>query len=97
MLLIVHQCLLMTLSRKIIVFKPTLQTTNKFYFLTEYLDDLKKSIYFDKSFYSKFLVKFHVSAPNVTLLFTIELYINFVFSYLSVAKFTIQQCCCSTS
>ena len=32
MLLIVYQCFLMTLSRKIIVFKPTLQTTNKFFF-----------------------------------------------------------------
>ena len=31
MLLIVHQCFLMTISRKIIVFKPTLQTTNKFF------------------------------------------------------------------
>ena len=31
MLLIVHQCFLMTLSRKIIVFKQTLQTTNKFF------------------------------------------------------------------
>ena len=31
MLLIVQQCFLMTLSRKIIVFKPTLQTTNKFF------------------------------------------------------------------
>ena len=32
MLLIVHQCFLMTLSPKLIVFKPTLQTTNKFFF-----------------------------------------------------------------
>ena len=32
MLLIVRQYFLMTLSRKIIVFKPTLQTTNKFVF-----------------------------------------------------------------
>ena len=32
MLLIVLQCFLMTLLRKIIVFKPTLQTTNKFFF-----------------------------------------------------------------
>ena len=31
-MLIVHQCFLMTLSRKIIVFKPTLQTTNMFFF-----------------------------------------------------------------
>ena len=31
MLLIVHQCFLMTLSCKIIVFKLTLQTTNKFF------------------------------------------------------------------
>ena len=31
MLLIVHQFFLMTLSRTIIVFKPTLQTTNKFF------------------------------------------------------------------
>ena len=30
MLLIVYQCFLMALSGKIIVFKPTLQTTNKF-------------------------------------------------------------------
>ena len=36
MLLIVHQCFLMTLSRKITVFKQPLQTTNKFfpYFLS---------------------------------------------------------------
>ena len=32
MLLIVHQCYLMMLSRKIIVFKPTLQTTNRLFF-----------------------------------------------------------------
>ena len=32
MLLIVHQCFLMMLSRKIIVRKATLQTTNKFFF-----------------------------------------------------------------
>ena len=32
MLLIVHQCFLMTLSRKIIVFEQTLQTNNKFCF-----------------------------------------------------------------
>ena len=31
MLLIVHQCFLMTLSRKIIVFKQSLQATNKFF------------------------------------------------------------------
>ena len=31
MLLTVHQCFLMMLSRKSIVFKPTLQTTNKFF------------------------------------------------------------------
>ena len=33
MLLIVHQCFLMMLSRKIIVRKATLQTTNKFFAL----------------------------------------------------------------
>ena len=33
MLLIVHQRFLMTLSRKIIIFEPTLQTTNKFFFM----------------------------------------------------------------
>ena len=33
MLLIVHHCFLMTLSRKIIVYKQTLQTTNKFFFI----------------------------------------------------------------
>ena len=39
MLLIVHQCFLMMLSRKIIVRKTTLQTTNKFfaYLLNAYL------------------------------------------------------------
>jgi hypothetical protein len=31
MLLIVHQCFLITLSRKIIVLKPTLQTANNFF------------------------------------------------------------------
>ena len=33
MLIIVHQCFLMTLSRKIIIFKPTLKTTNKFFII----------------------------------------------------------------
>ena len=32
MLLIVHKCFLMTLPCKIIVFKPTLQSTNKLFF-----------------------------------------------------------------
>jgi hypothetical protein len=32
MLLIVHQCFLVILSHKIIFFKQTLQTTNKFFF-----------------------------------------------------------------
>ena len=33
LLLIVHKFFLMMLARKIIVFKPTLQTTNQFFFL----------------------------------------------------------------
>ena len=37
MLLTVLQCFHMTLSRKIIVFKPTLLTTNKFFFLIRFI------------------------------------------------------------
>ena len=40
MLLIVHQCFLMTLSRQIVVFKPTLQTTNKFFGHSPWLHEL---------------------------------------------------------
>ena len=43
MLLIVHECFLMQLSRKIIVFKPTLQKTNKFFFL-----NLMYRVYFNR-------------------------------------------------
>ena len=40
---IVHQCFLLTLSRKIIVRKPTLQTTNKF-FIWKYLDEFHSAL-----------------------------------------------------
>ena len=41
---IVHQCFLMTLPRKIIIRKPTLHTTNKF-FLIKYLNMLFQSFH----------------------------------------------------
>ena len=43
MLLIVHQCFLMMLSRKMIVRKATLQTTNKFFY-NKYLQIFHKPI-----------------------------------------------------
>ena len=42
-------------------------------------DLLRKSISIDISFVSKFLLNFHVSAPHVTVLLTIELHISNLF------------------
>ena len=47
MLLFVRQCFLLTLSRKIIVFKQTLQTTNKFFQVTFLSKEDSDFVYWD--------------------------------------------------
>ena len=48
---IVHQCFLMTLSRKIVVHKPTLQTAKFFLFNTKSLVSASRSHVFSIYFY----------------------------------------------
>ena len=76
----------------------SLITVSLIYLNFERLAALKTSISIDINLDSNFFFNFHVSAPYVTVLFIIELYIsNLIFLSISVPQYTIQHCCyCST-
>ena len=82
----------MTLSRKIIVRKPTLQTTNKFFFL----DNLSATMYFKAMSFLFLIWSIHPSFSCVRILLEVEyeilwfVILSFLVVFLFSSKFSFQ-------
>ena len=69
MLLIVHQCFLMMLSHKIIIYKPTLQASNKFFSFFTLLYSKERDFFLLEVKYHFLLIPMHrnlILCQNIT-------------------------------